>query len=242
MNVANRRADALHLPSAPVRALAATLLLAPLAIGGAFAHAQSEPPPSAQSSALEQVDEGPIMWRKSTAVGATNDGFLVRGVQLPAEGEDYFTWDPITGRSPNRAWRRWGADTTLRVLLRVLGSYRLAHPGAARVGIADISRPNGGPFGRRYGGIGHASHQNGLDVDLYYPRADGQERSITAVSQIDGSLARDLVRRFVNAGAVYVFVGPSTGLGHRGSQLGRRVQRLVHHDDHMHVRFRPNAR
>ena len=182
------------------------------------------------------------MWRKSLAVGATNDGFLIRGVQLPAEGEDFFTWDPITERRAEPPMAALGGrqhDQGARC--GVLGAYRAAHPGAARVGIADISRPNGGPFGRRYGGLGHASHQNGLDVDLYYPREDRRERSITAVSQIDGALARDLVRRFVKAGAVYVFVGPATGLGHRGSQRGRRVQRLIYHDDHMHVRFRAKA-
>lgn len=210
----------------------------PLAIGGALAHAQSEPVPAASSS-LEQVAEGPIEWRRSVAVGATNHGFLVRGVQLPSEGEDFFTWDPIKQRFPNRPWRRWGTDTTIRGLLRVIHRFRVAHPQAARIGISDISRPEGGPFGRRYGGLGHASHQNGLDVDLYYPRRDRQELSITAVSQIDRGLARDLVARFVKAGSVYVFVGPSTGLAPGGNQVGRKVQRLVHHDDHMHVRFRP---
>jgi murein endopeptidase len=215
-------------------------LLAPLAIGGALAHAQTEPPPpTAATSALVRVDEGPILWRRSVAAGATNDGFLVRGVMLPAEGEDHFTWDPVLDREPNRAWRRWGADTTISGLLRVLARYREAHPGAARVGIADISRPNGGPFGRRYGGLGHASHQNGLDVDLFYPRLDRKERSVTAVSQIDRGLSRDLISRFRKAGSQFIFVGPNTGLAPGGRQLGRKVQRLVHHDDHMHVRFRP---
>jgi murein endopeptidase len=220
-----------------VRGLAAAILLAPLVVGGAAAHAQNAPAPGA-ASAIEHVDEGPIKWRRSNAAGATNHGFLVRGVQLPAEGEDFFSWDPILGQAPNRPWRRWGADSTIRVLLRVLGEYRDAHPGAPRVGVADISRPNGGPFGRRYGGLGHASHQNGLDVDIYYPRSDGQELPIASVSQIDRGPAADLVNRFVKAGAVFVFVGPNTGLG------GRRgiVQRLVHHDDHLHVRFRPRAR
>jgi murein endopeptidase len=225
-----------------VRGAVATLILAPLIAGGAAAHAQTEPPPTGLTSVVERVDEGPIMWRRSTPVGATNRGFLIRGVQLPASGDDFFTWDPILGRAPNRGWRRWGADTTIRSLLRVLAAYRDAHPGAARIGIADISRPNGGPFGRRYGGLGHASHQNGLDMDIYYPRSDRQERSITSASQIDTALARDLVRRFVAAGSVYVFVGPRTGLAPRGRQTGRKLQRLVHHDDHMHVRFRPGGR
>lgn len=214
-------------------------MLTTLAIGGAAAHAQTQPAlPTGAASAVERVDEGPIQWRRSVAAGATNHGFLVRGVQLPAEGADFFSWDPVLGRFPNRPWRRWAADTTIRSLLRVLGEFRAAHPGAPRVGIADLSRPNGGPFGRRYGGLGHASHENGLDVDVYYPRADGDEASIKAVSQIDRALASDLVDRFVRAGAVYVFVGPNTGLkGKRGI-----VERLIHHDDHMHVRFRPKAR
>jgi murein endopeptidase len=223
-----------------VRGLVAALLVTPLALGGALAHAQTQPVPPA-TSAVEHVDEGPILWRRSVAVGATNDGFLVRGVQLPAEGEDFFTWDPVKERFPNRPSRRWGADTTIRGLLRVLHRFRQAHPGAARIGIGDISRPDGGPFGNRYGGLGHASHQNGLDVDIYYPRTDRHELSVTAVSQIDRGLARELVGRFVKAGSVFVFVGPNTGLATGGRQLGRRVQRLVHHDDHMHVRFRPRG-
>lgn len=225
-----------------VRGLVATLLAAPLLIGGALAHAQEPAPPAGGiATATEAVDDGPVQWRRSIAAGATNRGFLVRGVQLPAEGADWFTWDPVLERSPNRGWRRWGADTTIRALLRVLAGFRAANPEAARVGIADISRTNGGPFGRRFGGLGHASHQNGLDADIYYPRLDRRERSVTAVSQIDRDLARDLVDRFVRAGSVYVFVGPRTGLAPKGRQTGRRVQRLVHHDDHLHVRFRPGG-
>lgn len=223
-----------------MRGLASAILLAPLTMfGGALAHAQTTPAPApVTSSVLQHVDEGPIQWRRSYAAGATNHGFLYNGVQLPAEGPDFFSWDPILERFPNRPWRRWGADTTIKTMLRVIGEYRAAHPNAQRVGIADISRTSGGPFGRRFGGLGHASHQNGLDADIYYPRKDGLELPITSVAQIDRGLAADLVHRFVRAGAVYVFVGPRTRLG------GKRgvVQRLVHHDNHLHVRFRARGR
>jgi hypothetical protein len=101
--------------------------------------------------------------------------------------------------------------------------------------VADIARPYGGSFGTRYGGLGHKSHQNGLDVDVYYPRADGLERPPFAPSQMDFFLAQELVDGFVAAGARYVFVGPHTELG--GPR--RIVQTLAHHDDHMHVRLRP---
>ena len=191
----------------------------------------------ARGSAVETVSipEGEIAWRRSVPVGLPHRGALVQGVQLPAEGADFFTWDPVLELSPNRAWRRWGANTTIRKLLSVLAAHRAANPGAPRVGIGDLSRPRGGGFGRRFGGLGHASHQNGLDVDLYYPRDDGLELAPESVADINRELSRDLVRRFVRAGAVYVVVGPGTGL-----RLGpkRVVQTLVHHDDHMHVRFR----
>ena len=72
---------------------------------------------------------------------------------------------------------------------------------------------------------------------MYYPRQDALERAPKGAGQIDRDLSADLVRRFVKAGAVYVFVGPGTGLGRPGRQFGRRVQRLIHHDDHIHVRF-----
>ena len=38
--------------------------------------------------------------------------------------------------------------------------------------VGDLSRPRGGEFGRRFGALGHSSHQNGLDADVYYPRRD----------------------------------------------------------------------
>ncbi len=136
-------------------------------------------------------------------------------------------------RSPNRPWRRWGTDTTIATTLRVLAEYRAANPGAPRVGIADLSRPHGGPFGRRFGGLGHASHQNGLDVDILYPRRDGKELEPTKPSQVDMSLAQDLVDRLVTAGATNVFVGPRLKL--RGPRPV--VEALVHHDNHIHVRF-----
>ncbi len=194
-----------------------------------------QPVPVAVAAPDEPADSAAISWRRSRSVGLPNAGRLERGVQLPSAGTHFFAWDAILERSPNRGWRRWGSDVLVRKLLQVLAEYGVAHPGAARVAIGDLSRPNGGEFGSRFGGLGHASHQNGLDVDVYYPRVDGLELGPSSVRQIDRPLSRDLVRRFVRAGAKYVFVGPRTRL--RGPR--RVVQPLVHHDDHMHVRIRP---
>jgi hypothetical protein len=174
-----------------------------------------------------------IRWRRSVAVGLPEAGSLVRGVRLPAEGGHYFTWDPIERRQPDRGWRRWGTDDLVRTTLRVIRAYARAHPGAPRVGIGDLSRPHGGDFGPRFGGIGHATHQNGLDVDVYYPLRSGAERAPLFVDEVDLHLAQELVDRFVDAGAVRVYVGPNTGLtGPPGI-----VQAIPNHDNHLHVRI-----
>ena len=175
----------------------------------------------------------PIRWRRSRAVGLPYDGRLVRGVKLPCEGRDFFTWDPILRRSPDRWWRRFGTRFLVRKLLRVARSFRQSHRTAPRLAIGDLSRPRGGDFGIRFGPPGHASHQNGLDVDVYYPWLDRAEIAAASVAEIDLRLAQQLVDRFVSAGAEYVFVGPNTGL--RGPP--EIVQALDHHDNHLHVRF-----
>ena len=174
-----------------------------------------------------------IAYRQSTPVGVWWAGKLRRGVQLPAEGPDWFTWDPVRKRLPNRGWRRWGTDRLVRTVLDVIAGYRLDNALAPRVGIGDLSRRHGGDFGMRFGGLGHASHQNGLDADIYYPRYDGLERRPFKPSQVDVDLAQDLVDRFLAAGARVIYVGPSLGL--EGPR--KRVVPLAHHDDHLHVRL-----
>jgi murein endopeptidase len=171
----------------------------------------------------------------SRPVGKPFDGRLVGGVPFPAEGQAFFTWDWGLKSSPSRQWRRFGTTKTVATTLTVIAEYRAANPGAPRVGVADLSRPRGGLFDRRYGGDGHASHQNGLDIDIAYPRKDRRERPPIRPSQVDRRLAQDLVNRFVRAGAQYVFVG--TGVGLRGPKPV--VERIGNHDDHLHVRLRP---
>jgi murein endopeptidase len=174
-----------------------------------------------------------VHWRESRALGTPADGRLVRGVQLPASGTRFFTWDPLLHRKPDRPGRRWGTDLLVRTVLRVVTEYAVAHPLAPRLGIGDLSRHHGGPFGPR-----HASHQNGLDVDVYYTRTDRRERPPRVAAQIDHRLAQDLVDSFVAAGAVLVFVGPNTGLtGPRGV-----VEVLWNHDNHLHARFTAHSR
>ena len=198
------------------------LLLVVALVGAAGAHACPQPgdplalPLEPPGLAPAQADAGstapPILWRRSTPLGRPNHGRLRDGVQLPSSGPTWFTWDWGLDTSPNRDWRRWGTDRLVRTIFTVLDGYTATFPGAARIGIADLSRPQGGNFGKQFGGLGHASHQNGLDVDVLYPRVDCLERPPLHPSQIDRPRAQALLDAFVEAGARYVFVGPHTGL------------------------------
>jgi hypothetical protein len=172
--------------------------------------------------------EPAIAWRESTPLGSPSTGRLVNGVRVPEQGAHYFTYDPILRRSPNRPWRRWGTDGLVRITLRVVNDFARAHPNAPRVGIGDLSRPRGGYFGPK-----HVTHENGLDVDVYYPRLDRLERPPRRASQVDRRLAQDLVDRFVAAGATRVYVGPNVGLtGPAGI-----VRVIPNHDNHLHTRI-----
>ena len=216
------------MPSVAHLRAAAVALLAGIAVA-APAGAQVAPPDSdAVAPETPQADTP-----RSIAVGRPWHGRLEHAVQLPEAGTDFLTWDPVLRRSPNRDWRRWGTDALVVVLDTVTREFREAHPGVPPVLIADLSRPQGGPFGRRYGGLGHASHQNGLDADVMYPRRDGALLAPTGPADVDRALAQDLVDRFRAAGAVKLFVGPHLHL--RGPRS--IVVPLVHHDDHVHVRI-----
>jgi hypothetical protein len=171
-----------------------------------------------------------VQWRRSRALGTPNAGRLQAGVRLPASGLDFFTWNPVRDRRPNPPHRRWGADRLVGTILEVLREHRQANPDAPPVGVGDLSPRGGGPYARG----GHLSHQNGLDVDVYYPRRDRRLRAPVRLEQVDRALAQDLVDRFVAAGAEYVFV--DTRLGLRGPP--GVVQHWPNHHDHLHARLR----
>jgi murein endopeptidase len=214
-----------------VLALAVTLALA----AAAGARPMQEPIPTPTPTATP-ADFALVHWHHSVALGEPYaHGRLVNGTQLPPLGQDFFTWDPVYNRIPNRGWRRWGTDRLIRTLLTVIADYRATVSTAQRVGIMDLSRPHGGPFGREFGGLGHASHQNGLDADVLYPLEDGREARATTPAEVDQHAAQELIDRFLAAGAVKIFVGPHLHDLHGPKGV---VVPLIHHDDHMHVRIR----
>jgi murein endopeptidase len=170
-----------------------------------------------------------IAWHTATSTGLPFDGHLHNGTQLPLEGPDWVTWNPNTDSRPNLPGRLYGNEHTVRTIIEVLARYRKSHPSASQVVVGDISLRGGGVMDQ------HVSHENGLDVDIYYPRRDRWLQAPTSTAQIDHRLSQDLLDGFVAAGASKIFVGYATDL--RGPR--DVVIPYPNHENHMHVRF-PN--
>ena len=183
----------------------------------------------ARPERVERTDEPfpTIRWARADSHGLPYAGRLSSGTALPVDGPDWVTWNPVADEVPNRSHRLYGHERTIRAVLAVSAAYAAANPHAPRIVVGDISFRHGGPMEL------HHSHQNGLDVDVYYPRQDGVERAPVAGRQIDRALAQDLLERFLAVGADVIFVGYSLGLVGPSD----RVVPYPNHADHMHVRF-----
>ena len=192
----------------------------------------AHPSRSGRSRPPRAPDVSPrIDWRNATSVGLPWSGSLVDGTQLPVEGPDWVTWNPITDGSRTRRSGCTGTSARSARSSPSIEAYRAANPRAPRVVVGDISFEGGGPMDA------HVSHQNGLDVDIYYPRLDGDLREPRSPDAIDRRLAQDLLDRFIAAGARMVFVGYATGL-HGPAKV---VIPYPQHENHMHVRFWPRG-
>ena len=162
----------------------------------------------------------------SRSIGTPGNGRLVHGVLFPAAGPDHFAWNFRAQRIGGSDRTRWGDCRVVRAVLRGLAAYRGRNPGAPRVAIGDMSLRHGGEIDR------HTTHENGRQIDLYFPRGDRRLREPHALTQIDLRLARELVRAMLDAGADRVLVGP-----HVRIPTPPGVIRWPHHDDHLHAMF-----
>lgn len=211
----------------------ASLGVAPLGAPSPASHAaeraatpRTSPAPASEQAKAEDL-KPVIEWTRASAHGLPYAGSLHDATQLPVEGPDWVTWNPVTDRGPNRPERLYGHQRTIRAIVAVAAAHRAAHPNAPRLVIGDISYAHGGPMSE------HVSHQNGLDVDVYYPRKDRALRAPGSAADVDRRLAQDLLDRFLDAGARMVFVGYHTGL-HGPSGV---VVPYPNHENHLHVRF-----
>lgn len=99
---------------------------------------------------------------QSRPVGKPNDGILIDGECLPQEGEGYMQLFRETERI-------WGTQPMISMLKETASDISRRYPGRDRLQVEDISAKEGGDID------GHGSHENGLDVDIGYFKANGIE-------------------------------------------------------------------
>ena len=159
-----------------------------------------------------------------------------RGVQLPGRGSRLLDLrlghaavaEPVVAALGHRPARAHGARRARRPPRRAPRRRRASASPTCRARAAATSAGS-------FGGLGHASHQNGLDVDILYPRIDRARaarvqaaRSSTTSSRRTSSTASS--RRRASA------CSPARAC--RCAARAGSSSKLAHHDDHLHVRIR----
>jgi murein endopeptidase len=174
--------------------------------------------------------EGPILpsckHHQSRSIGSSGYGHVVHGVLFPAAGPDHFAWNWREQRIGGSDRTRWGHCLVVRAVLRGIAAYRRRNPEAPPVAVGDMGLRHGGEID------GHSTHENGRQIDLYYPRRDRRLREPHTVAQVDLRLSGELVRAMLNAGAKTVLIGP-----HIRIRTSPGMIRWPNHDDHLHAMF-----
>ncbi len=177
--------------------------------------------------------------------GDYSRGCLAGGVQLPETGP---TWQAMR-LSRNRNW----AHPQTVDLVQDLSRRAAAQPGSNGIYVGDMSQPSGGPML-----TGHASHQSGLDADIWLMPATlglspGERERISAVSmqRARGAYVNSRWSRFqhelVKAAAqdprtARIFIFPGAKVQMCADATGdrswlRKVRPWWGHHYHMHVRL-----
>ncbi|WP_431301874.1 penicillin-insensitive murein endopeptidase [Sediminicoccus sp. BL-A-41-H5] len=178
-------------------------------------------------------------------IGGTTLGCLAGAVQLPPEGPGY----QAVRISRNR---HWGHPDLIRFTRDLAQRTRAA--GLPDLWIGDLAQPRGGPMPNM-----HASHQTGLDVDIWLDLNAKPAMSRAAREDIDvpslvlpdqsGVNARftpqhaRLIRMAAESPGVHLVLvnhGIKRSLceRHRGEGWLHRVRPWRGHDSHMHIRLR----
>lgn len=225
-----------------MQALRAVLFCLPL-LAVSPAHAGKDNTANALFGAVET----PTGDRQPEVIGGYARGCIRGAVELPSDGPGWQVMRP----SRNRAW---GHPQLVEFIKRLAAAAQ--SDGLPGLLIGDMSQPRGGPMR-----FGHASHQIGLDVDIWLmPMPERQltlnERDgFKALSMIKEKgididptrFSRGLVRLIrhaaLNPEVERVFVHPGikkalcATAGKDREWLGK-VRPWYGHDEHMHVRLR----
>ena len=218
-----------------MRPLSQLALLALLLAGPAAAQ------PASQWAAVPGPATGP-----ARSVGGTSLGCIQGAEMLPTEGPG---WQAVR-LSRNR---NWGHPVLIAAIRDLAGQARRA--GLPDLWIGDLGQPRGGPLP-----FGHASHQIGLDADIWLDlspkplrpaaaRESLPEQSLVLPdqSEADPRLFTPAHARLIRMAAelpgvdrIFVNHGIKRSLcaRHAGEPWMRRVRPWRGHDSHMHIRLR----
>jgi murein endopeptidase len=217
------------IPRPVTRLFSSLVVLAVLAVvPSALAHASVE----RGSESLGRSDPGHRSHvprcrdHRSRSIGSPSHGRLADAVLFPATGPDHFAWNFREQRIGGSHRTRWGHCRVVRAILGGLAAYRARNPDAPPVAVGDMSLRHGGEIDE------HSTHENGRQIDLYFPRRDRRLAEPRTVAQVDLRLSRELIRAILDAGAHRVLIGPRLRIA-----TPARVLRWPNHDDHLHAMF-----
>ena len=196
---------------------------------------------------------------QSQPVGFYTDGTLENGQCLPPEGVGYTVFE-----LSRNVGRIWGTNPLVQTIVCGASEMNTHYPNRDRLQVEDMSARHGGDIST------HASHENGLDVDLQYFKADGQEHRPTAaqryappmvasgrvIANFDVERNWQLAKALHRCGNVAVIFmdraiknrlcqyARSTGDYAANIQVLRSIRHSDNHQDHLHMRLKcpPRAR
>jgi penicillin-insensitive murein endopeptidase len=182
----------------------------------------------------------------SKPIGFFSKGCLAGAVELPTNGDDW----QVMRLSRNR---NWGTPALVRTIKDIA---RSAHNGGWRgLLVGDMSQPRGGPMKS-----GHASHQIGLDVDIWFTQmpthtlSNSEREEMTATNVVAADrLGVDHVKWSAAHAALIKAAAsqPETTRVFVNAAIKKELCRLAGndrawltkvrpywgHDDHLHVRI-----
>ena len=152
--------------------------------------------------------------------------------------------------------RHFGSEGLIQLIETSAQTFQAQEPSSERLQIGDIAAENGGEIS------GHASHQNGLDIDLVYFRRDRREQSLKVLHGFDESFVTSeggitpnfdternwtflkilfqsgrLNRIFVDPGIKRAFCALNNPSDPDSVEMLRRLRPYPNHADHWHVRL-----